>query len=90
MGYSRKGLLFALLGAADSVGGNLLDATVARRRAEDMGQYSLFGGSDSEIEAVAVSRSPTCNGTSARGCSSRRRCSGCTCPTIRCSGSRVR
>ncbi len=55
MGYSRKGLLFALLGAADSVGGNLLDATVARRRAEDMGQYSLFGGSESEIEAVAVS-----------------------------------
>jgi DNA polymerase-3 subunit alpha len=34
--------------------GDLLDATVARRRAEDMGQYSLFGGSDAVIEEVAV------------------------------------
>ena len=46
MGHPRRGLLERSL--------DLLDATVARRRAEDMGQYSLFGGSDAAVEAVAV------------------------------------
>ncbi len=56
LGHPRKGLLVALLGSGDEPGGAaLLDATVARRRAEDMGQYSLFGGAESVIEEVPVS-----------------------------------
>ncbi len=54
MGYSRKGLLLTLLGGEDGLGGNLLDAVIARRRAEDMGQYSLFGGGESAIETARV------------------------------------
>jgi DNA polymerase-3 subunit alpha len=54
MGYSRKGLLLTLLGGDDALGGNLLDAVIARRRAEDMGQYSLFGGADSAIDTARV------------------------------------
>ncbi len=46
LGHARRGLLERSL--------DLLDATVSRRRAEDMGQYSLFGGSDSGVEAVRV------------------------------------
>ncbi len=46
MGHPRRGLLERSL--------DLLDATVARRRAEDMGQYSLFGGADSEVAEVSV------------------------------------
>jgi len=54
MGYSRKGLLLSLLGSDDGMGGNMLDAVIARRRAEDMGQYSLFGGTDSAVESARV------------------------------------
>jgi DNA polymerase-3 subunit alpha len=46
LGHARKGLFDRYL--------DMLDATVARRRAEEMGQFSLFGGSDSGVEAVAV------------------------------------
>lgn len=46
LGHPRRGLMERSL--------DLLDATVVRRRAEDMGQYSLFGGTDVGVEAVAV------------------------------------
>ncbi len=46
MGHSRKGLVL------DAPA--LVDATISRRRAEDMGQYSLFGGTESEIEEVPL------------------------------------
>ncbi len=46
LGHARRGLLERSL--------VLLDATVSRRRAEDMGQYSLFGGPSSDVEAVRV------------------------------------
>ena len=46
LGHSRRGLFETYL--------DVLDATIARRRAEEMGQYSLFGGSDDEIETVEV------------------------------------
>ncbi len=46
LGYTRRGLLERSL--------DLLDATVSRRRAEDMGQYSLFGGSESQVDEVPV------------------------------------
>ncbi len=46
LGYPRRGLLEKSI--------DLLDATVARRRAEDMGQYSLFGGAESVVAAVPV------------------------------------
>jgi DNA polymerase III subunit alpha len=42
----RRGLL--------EVAFDTLDATIARRRAEDMGQYSLFGGPESGIETVPL------------------------------------
>ena len=45
-GQTRKGLLEVAL--------DMLDATIARRRAEEMGQYSLFGGSDAGAEVVAI------------------------------------
>ena len=48
--YDRKGLL--------EVAFDTLDATIARRRAEEMGQYSLFGGSDSAIETVPLEVPP--------------------------------
>jgi DNA polymerase-3 subunit alpha len=44
--HSRKGLFDRYL--------DLLDATVSRRRAEEMGQYSLFGGLDATVEEVPV------------------------------------
>jgi DNA polymerase-3 subunit alpha len=46
LGHSRRGLFERY--------GDLLDATVSRRRAEDMGQYSLFGGTDAVVEEVVV------------------------------------
>ncbi len=46
LGHPRKGLLDASVA--------MLDATIARRRAEEMGQFSLFGGADSGIEQVAI------------------------------------
>ncbi|MCP3974125.1 MAG: DNA polymerase III subunit alpha [bacterium] len=46
MGHSRRGLIERYL--------DMLDATVSRRRAEEMGQFSLFGGAGSAVEEVAV------------------------------------
>ncbi|MDJ0960738.1 MAG: DNA polymerase III subunit alpha [Acidimicrobiia bacterium] len=46
LGHARRGLFEHYI--------DLLDATVSRRRAEDMGQYSLFGGSEALIEEVPV------------------------------------
>jgi len=46
LGHSRRGLVERYL--------DMLDATVSRRRAEEMGQFSLFGGADSMIEEVPV------------------------------------
>ncbi len=46
MGYSRRGLMM--------VYEQVLDATVSRRRAEEMGQFSLFGGAESPIETEAI------------------------------------
>ncbi len=46
LGHPRRGLLERSL--------ELLDATVSRRRNEDMGQYSLFGGSESGVDEVSV------------------------------------
>ncbi|MFQ5555503.1 MAG: DNA polymerase III subunit alpha, partial [Acidimicrobiia bacterium] len=43
---SRRGLFERYL--------DMLDATVTRRRAEDMGQFSLFGGSSSEVDEVPI------------------------------------
>jgi DNA polymerase-3 subunit alpha len=44
--HARRGLLEVAL--------SLLDATITRRRAEEMGQYSLFGGDDGAPEEVIV------------------------------------
>ncbi|MEA2057209.1 MAG: OB-fold nucleic acid binding domain-containing protein, partial [Actinomycetota bacterium] len=44
--HARRGLLEVAL--------DLLDATISRRRAEEMGQYSLFGGDDGAPEEVVV------------------------------------
>ena len=46
MGYTRRGLMMVFE--------QVLDATVTRRRAEEMGQFSLFGGADSPIETEAI------------------------------------
>jgi DNA polymerase-3 subunit alpha len=46
LGHSRRGLL--------EVAHDTLDATIARRRAEDMGQYSLFGGADDETQSEGL------------------------------------
>jgi DNA polymerase-3 subunit alpha len=46
LGYTRRGLL--------EVAHETLDATIARRRAEEMGQYSLFGSDDDGAESVGV------------------------------------
>ncbi len=46
LGHSRRGLFETYL--------DTLDATISRRRAEEMGQYSLFGGGDDEIEEVEI------------------------------------
>lgn len=46
LGHSRRGLFETYL--------DLLDATITRRRAEEMGQYSLFGGAEDEIEHIEV------------------------------------
>jgi DNA polymerase-3 subunit alpha len=46
LGHSRLGLL--------EVAHDTLDATIARRRAEDMGQYSLFGGADDEARSEGL------------------------------------
>ena len=46
LGHSRRGLYEHHL--------DILDATISRRRAEDMGQYSLFGGGEEEIEQVEI------------------------------------
>jgi DNA polymerase-3 subunit alpha len=45
-GQARRGLLEVAL--------DMLDATIARRRAEEMGQYSLFGGSDADAEVATI------------------------------------
>ena len=44
--HARRGLLEVAL--------DLLDATISRRRAEEMGQYSLFGGDDGAPEEIVV------------------------------------
>ncbi len=46
LGHTRRGLFERYL--------ELLDATVTRRRAEDMGQFSLFGVENGGVETVAV------------------------------------
>jgi DNA polymerase III subunit alpha len=46
LGHSRKGLVLVFE--------QMLDATLGRRRAEDMGQYSLFGGGDSAVAEAPV------------------------------------
>jgi DNA polymerase-3 subunit alpha len=46
MGAPRKGLI--------AVYEQMLDAVVARRRAEDMGQYSLFGAEEPSVQSGAV------------------------------------
>ena len=46
LGHRRRGLL--------EVAFDTLDATIARRRAEDMGQYSLFGGADVGEESAGI------------------------------------
>jgi len=46
LGHTRRGLL--------EVAHETLDATIARRRAEEMGQYSLFGGDDGGVESVGL------------------------------------
>jgi DNA polymerase-3 subunit alpha len=46
LGHTRRGLIERYL--------DMLDATVARRRAEEMGQFSLFGGAGSAVEEIAV------------------------------------
>jgi DNA polymerase-3 subunit alpha len=46
LGHTRRGLLERSI--------DYLDATVSRRRAEDMGQYSLFGGGDSAVAEVPI------------------------------------
>lgn len=45
MGHSRRGLL--------EVAYQMVDATLERRRAEEAGQYSLFGGGDSEVSDIS-------------------------------------
>jgi DNA polymerase-3 subunit alpha len=46
LGHSRRGLFETYL--------DMLDATISRRRAEEMGQYSLFGGEEDQIEEVEI------------------------------------
>jgi DNA polymerase III subunit alpha len=46
LGHSRKGLL--------EVCYEMLDATITRRRAEEMGQFSLFGSGSEGIETVDI------------------------------------
>jgi len=46
LGHRRKGLF--------EVAHDTLDATISRRRAEEMGQYSLFGGASDEVEEVSL------------------------------------
>lgn len=46
LGHTRRGLYESYL--------DMLDATISRRRAEEMGQYSLFGGGDDQIEEVEI------------------------------------
>jgi DNA polymerase-3 subunit alpha len=50
LGHDRRGLL--------EVASDTLDATIARRRAEDMGQYSLFGGGESGMESATLEIPP--------------------------------
>ncbi len=45
LGHPRRGLL--------EVAATAVDATIQRRKAEEAGQYSLFGGSDSEVSDVS-------------------------------------
>jgi len=45
MGHTRRGLL--------EVAHQIVDATLERRRAEEAGQYSLFGGGDSEVSDIS-------------------------------------
>jgi DNA polymerase-3 subunit alpha len=46
LGHPRRGLFERYL--------DLLDATTARRRAEEMGQFSLFGGDVGDVEEIVV------------------------------------
>jgi len=46
LGHGRRGLFETYL--------DMLDATITRRRAEEMGQYSLFGGAEDQIEEVEI------------------------------------
>ncbi|NHZ71392.1 MAG: DNA polymerase III subunit alpha, partial [Proteobacteria bacterium] len=45
LGHSRRGLV--------EVAYAIVDATIDRRRAEEAGQYSLFGGGDSEVSDIS-------------------------------------
>lgn len=46
MGHSRRGLLEIVF--------DMLDTTIERRRAEEMGQFSLFAGGAGEVEVIAL------------------------------------
>lgn len=46
LGHSRRGLFEMYL--------DVLDVTISRRRAEEMGQYSLFGDAEDHVEQVEV------------------------------------
>ena len=62
---------------------------VTRRRAEDMGQYSLFGEEEPAAEGVWRRHPGHGVGQGHQARHSRRRCSVSTCPTIRCSASQA-
>ena len=85
LGHTRKGLL--------GVFEHITDTTLTRRRERERGVMSLFGdwgGADGRGDGGASTsgcRSPTSSSTRPTSCATRRRCSGCTCPTIRCSAS---
>ena len=51
LGYARKGLLMVLEG--------MLDSTISRRRKEEAGQFSLFGGGDADESAPASLEVPS-------------------------------
>ena len=79
LGYPRRGLLEHSM--------EVVEHTVERRRAEDMGQFSLFGGSQSAVpqEPVAV---PDLRWDKRVRLGFEKEMLGlCTCPTTRCSAS---
>jgi hypothetical protein len=76
----------------------IIDTTLKRRREREKGVMSLFGdwgdddtGSDGvAVEGFDERTDPRSSSTRPNSSATRRRCSGCTCPTIHCSASRRR